>query len=178
MKTQVAMIGLAVIPLLGAADEPGSPLKLFTSTKGNFSVLLPGTPTEAKVPIADPKGEPAEQYQFTLDRGNGAYVVSYQDNPGLKSAGMEESERALSAARSAVQRGFGGRLLSERKIKLHDTYPGLEFEVEVPAGPGLCRARMYLVKGRLHQVIVVGAREFATAAEADRVLDSLKLLKR
>jgi hypothetical protein len=178
MKTRMALIGLAVIPLLPAADEPGSPLRLFTSTKGNFSVLLPGTPREEKVSIPDPKGEPGEQYQFTLDRGNGAYVVSYQDNPDLKSAGREESERKLSAARGAVQRGFGGRLLSERKIKLHDTYPGLEFAVEVPAGPGLCRARMYLVRGRLHQVIVVGAREFAAATEADRVLDSFRLFQR
>jgi hypothetical protein len=178
MRTRMALVGLAVIPLFAAADEPGSALKPFTSTKGNFSVLLPGTPREEKVSIPDPKGEPGEQYQFVLDRGNGAYVVSYQDNPDLKSAGREEAERKLSAARTAVQRGFGGRLLGERPIKLHDTYPGLEFEVEVPAGPGLYRSRMYLVRGRLHQVIVVGAREFTTATEADRVLDSFRLLKR
>ena len=84
---------------------------------------------------------------------------------------------ALTAARSGVQNGFGGKLLSEKTITLHDKYPGLEFAVEVPMGPGLCRSRMYLVNGRLHQLIAIGAKEFATTEEAEKILASLKLLK-
>jgi hypothetical protein len=178
MRVLWTLVGFAAATLLAAADEPNPALKTFRSEDGNFTVLLPGTPRAERVPIADPKGEPAEQTQFTLDRGNGAYVVSYQDNPNLKDAPKAELEQALTAARAAVQRGFGGQLLSERKLVFYGKYPGLEFEVEVPMGPGLCRARLYLVHGRLHQVIAVGAKEFATAKEVDRVLDSFALLKR
>src|SRR4051812_41959913 len=97
MKASGVLAGIAVLGLVAAAigQEPPAKLEPFRSAEGNFSVLLPGTPTGETVPIADSKGAPAEQVQFALNRGNGAYLVSYQDNPGLKDAGAEQAERAL-----------------------------------------------------------------------------------
>jgi hypothetical protein len=178
MKVWLTLIGLGVLSALGTGDdEQTSSLKLFTSKEGNFSVLLPGTPKMEKVPNSDPKLGLPDQYQFNLDRGNGAYTVSYQDNPNLKNASREALEQHLTAARAGIQQGFGGKLLSERRILLDDKYPGLEFVVDIPKASGLFRSRMYLVNGRLHQVIAVGVKEFASSSEADRILDSFKLLK-
>jgi hypothetical protein len=172
MASRFVAIGLAAVMGVLAVD-----LKEFTSERGGFSVLLPGTPTEEKVPIKDPKYKSAVQYQFTVGEDNGAYLVSYQDNPGLAKANQSALEQALISAQKRAQTSIDGQLVSEKKIKLQDEFPGREFTFELPAVSGAYRSRMYLVKGRLYQVIVVGTKEFAQTKDADKVLESFKLAK-
>src|SRR6202011_5912405 len=118
MKIHLLFLGLAFPFLLAAENKPKSGWKEFTSKDGGFSVLLPAPPKEDKVPIKSPDGKPTTQYQFAVDGGNGAYLVSYQDNPNLVKADGEAADKALIAAQKTAQASVGGKLLAEKKIKL------------------------------------------------------------
>jgi hypothetical protein len=170
------LASLAAVLILGGQDNP-KPLKEFKSREGSFSVLLPETPKKEVSPIDDPKGDQGPQYQFSVDRGNGAYLVSYQANHGLRNVDDEAADRALKRAQERVRTSSNAKLVSEKKIKLQDKYPGREYVLEIAANSGILRSRMYLVKGMLYQVIAVGAADFAKSEEADRVLNSFKLKK-
>jgi hypothetical protein len=177
MKFLQLFAAIAVPVLLVAADAPPSALKEFASKEGGFSVLLPGTPNETKIPIpAPPGGKRTTQYLFAVNRGNGAYLVSYQDNPELEKVSAEKAQEALKRAQTGVQNMFNGKLMNEKAITFQGN-PGREFSTEVPAGPGVCRSRIYLVKGRLYQLIAVGVKEFPTTPEAEQFFNSFKLTK-
>ena len=178
-KNCIGMIAVLALPLLvttgRSADDAGKAAKEFTSKVGGFSAAFPGTPKESKEPIAK---DGTIQTQYTLDGPTGAYLVSFQDNPNLAKAGKVEREKALQAAQDAVQRGTQGKLLRSKEITLDKVHPGREYEIQAShGGGGLFRSRAYLVKDRLYQVIVVGQKDFATSKEADRFLESFKLVK-
>jgi hypothetical protein len=175
MSRLLAVLVWTLSLVLVSAAEPGG-LKEFVSEAGRFSVQLPRDPEESKVPEENAPSE-TMQYQYTVGSANGAYVVSYQDNPNMKNADQALLEKGLADAQEKVRSGFGGKLLSTKKIKLAKVYPGLEFECEIPAGPGIYRSRTYLVNGRFYQVIAVGTKEFTSADEATAVLHSFKLTK-
>lgn len=172
----LAVLSCAVVcaPLL--ADAPAAQLKEFSSKAGRFSVLLPGTPQQSTVPEPGGNDGAVMQYQFTVDAGNGALVVSYQDNPNLKGASDERLQEALARVQDKVRAGFGGNPVSSKPIKLAGRFPGLDYQCDIPAAGGIYRSRSYLVDTRLYQVIAVGAKEFATSPQTEQVLGSFKLL--
>ena len=156
------------------ADGPKPPPKEFQSESGRFSILFPGLPKEEKVP--DDSGG-LLQIQFLVGSEDGDLLVSYQDNPKLANATWDELSKALLVAQEKVQKSMQGKLVRSKEIALEKQYPGREYEFEIPTAAGQYRSRSYLVKGRLYQVIVVGKREFVASKDADRFMDSFKLLK-
>jgi hypothetical protein len=176
MSARLLVLALA-LPLLLGADDKKEELKEFTPKEGGFSVLLPDTPKKTEVPIKTPDGKSITQVQYAVDLGKGAYLVSYQDNPHLEKATDEKRYEALTTGRKKVEEIFQGKLLKEEKIKLDDKHPGLFFEVDMPKLKGIYRCRMYLVGGRLYQVIALGEQEVATSKDANRFLESFRLTK-
>jgi hypothetical protein len=180
MKAILPRIAALLVALLASnslAQEDSPALKRYKTDEGNFSIMLPGAPKAQRVPIADPNDKDAKQVQYVYGGDDGAYLVSYQDNPKLVEADEGSAEEALKSAQDGLAKTFG-KLLSEKAIKLADRYPGREIEFEVKGEKGgIYRARLYLVDGRLYQVVVVGTKEFATSKSAAAMLDSFTLLK-
>jgi hypothetical protein len=173
-----ASLALALIASLAlTAQEAEAPkLKKYKSEDGNFSIELPGVPEAQRVPINPDNENAGKQVQYVYGVENGAYLVSYQDNPKLGEAEAKVQEEALKTAQDSLGKTFG-KLLSEKPIKLLDKYPGREFEYEIPGQKGRYRSRMYLVDGRLYQVIVVGTEEFASSKTAEAFFNSFGLLR-
>lgn len=118
----------------------------FSSTAGNFTVSLPGTPT--KKSETDDDGSVANN--FTVVHGETVYLVTYSDlvdqvnqvNPG--------------EIFDAVCEGYtadGDKLVNKREIKLNG-YPGRIVELNTTDGM-VGKASMYLVRNRLYQLIVI-----------------------
>lgn len=173
----LAALVVAVLATPVHAEDEAPALKRYKSTDGNFAVSLPGVPKAQRVPINDPTDKDATQVQYVHGTDDGAYLVSYQDNPKLVEADESIADEALKASQAALAKRFG-KLLSEKQIKLDDKYPGRQFEYELEGEKGgLYRSKIFLVDGRLYQVIVVGTREFATSKTADAVFESFGLLE-
>ncbi len=170
------LLALVAASLSGEAQETPPALKRYKSEEGNFGIMLPGVPKAQRVPVERDNDKAPKQVQYVFGTEEGAYLVSYQDNPNLEEANEKESEEALKTAQDSLGKTFG-KLLNEKPIKLLDKYPGRQFEYEIPGQKGLYRSRIYLVDGRLYQVVVVGTEAFTTSKTADSMLDSFQLLR-
>ena len=193
---RLAACSVLVVVMLGAvspagvsrAEEPRAPgavepqaadgLIEFTSKEGRFSVRLPAKPVYEKTTVGDAN---EEQHQFLVGREQGAYLVSYQDNPNLAGSGPEGLQRALETGRKILQESFGGELLESEEVTLGDAtledgHPGLSVRITIPDAQGEARCRLYLVGTRLYQVMALGVPEFTGSDETARIVDSFKLV--
>jgi hypothetical protein len=164
------LIPLAVPLILGAAQDTA--WKSFASPKGGFSVLLPGEPAEQSRKVKTHAGV-VEVTLYVVDVPKaGNYVVGYTEFPekGLQAG---TSEKRLDNARDGAVRSARGKLQSETKIVL-GSFPGRELIIEGD-GKDLVRTRIYAVKSRLYQTMVVGSKTTVDGREALRFLDSFKL---
>lgn len=128
--------------------------KEFSSAEGGFKVSMPGTPSSKTAEMKTAVGT-VQQSTFVFSTGVGAYIVSYVDLP-INSADPEVVKRALDAGRdNALAQNASNKLLSERETSL-DGYAGREWLVD--GGNFVLRARAYLVKGRLYQLVLVTSR--------------------
>jgi hypothetical protein len=70
----------------------------------------------------------------------------------------------------------GGQTKSSKKITLAGKYPGMEVDATVPKANGSARSRVYMVKGRLYQMLVLGENSFVDSADTGKFLDSLQII--
>ena len=154
--------------LFGCAG--GERLQEFRSAQGRFRILLPGEPAVAPDPHL-----PKEIRSVRLEVESGTYVVAWEDL-NLGAAALSAQERLDLACNAAVEK-LKGKALTRKKITLNDRYPGRELVVEGPDGKQVHRDRMYLVDGRLYQVVVSGPRWWVASGTADKVLDSFELIE-
>jgi hypothetical protein len=171
-------IGAGVVAALLLTAQAGARQDVwmtFTWEAGKCSALLPGTPKLEKKTTTLPDGGTLDIYIQLVDKGNRAYILSYLDAPALASAADDVIQKALDNGRDQAAANLGGKVVSDTKRKL-GTYPGREIHIEAP-GLGLYRARMYLVRGRLYQIVVLGPRDVALSKESTSYLDSFKLTK-
>lgn len=169
----VLVLLLSSASLPGAGQPATDELVEFTSRKGKFSILLPGKPVEEVVEVGKAQ---EKQHQFKIGAAQGAYVVSYQDNPNLAGATAEKLQAALETGRDALVPLFQGKLTESKSTSLDKKHPGLSFRVTIPQAQGEANCRFYMVGTRLYQIMVVGLPEFTTAPQATQVIESFKLL--
>jgi hypothetical protein len=146
--------------------------KEFTPKDGSFSVLLPGTPTEHKKTVMSPNGM-VEVLLFEVSGpGDSKFVIGYSEFPeGSIKPGTED--KRLDNARDGAITNAKGTLVRQKNLLL-DKYPGREavFKVE---GKGLVLLRLYAVKNRLFQLVVMGNEELLASQDAEKFLKSFKL---
>jgi hypothetical protein len=173
MITRLLLAVSCTVAAGGAGDE----WKTFTPKAGGFTVSFPGTPTEHKQSVKMPSGSSIEVmlYVYEPKKGEGQYVVSFSEYPdsALK-AGTDE--KRLENARDGAIQNVKGKLKGGTKHIKVDGYPGLDLTIETKENI-LVRTRIYAVKNRLYQTLVIGPPKMVTAKETEQFLNSFKLVK-
>jgi hypothetical protein len=142
--------------------------KEITSKEGKCSARFPGDPQ--KETTRDKDGTVTTKYTATVADGDIAYFMSFTDfGPGVLKAGPE-------AILENIVRRSAKTTKAKKDIKLNG-FPGVEMdrEVEVSGRPMLLKHRVFMVNGRMYQVLAMGPRAKKGLLEADFFVDSFKL---
>ncbi len=150
----------------------------FRSTAGGYSIVMPGKPIEQKQTV-DTSGGSVDLYSASIDNQSGSYIAMYADYPA-SAVGQSDPQKLLDSSRDGAVANSGGTLVSEQKLLLNNN-PGREIQVSVPAQNGqaavLIVDRYFLVGQRLYQTMAIIPNGQQVSAEAQKFLDSFKLLK-
>jgi hypothetical protein len=171
MKWSFVFLVLAITATsITAADPPA--WKEFVSKEGKFKVLMPGTPKESEAETESDFGK-GVLHMNSLAASGMMFAANYSDFPTeVKKVPLKQ---IYDSSRDGAVANMEGKLAKEKDIKLGD-HPGREVLIDVAGGKRLFRARVYLVGQRLYQVVVFGTKEAATSKDADKFLDSFKLM--
>jgi hypothetical protein len=148
----------------------------FSSAKGRFSVLMPGTPTEKTISI------PVEGLQIDMHmdslKTTIRYSVSYYDLPVKVDDADEIRKFLLNTKQGGISR-IHGRLLEDKEIRL-GKYQGYYVALVTP-DDSVLRSKSFLVGQRFYQVTINTPKESVPGKSrlfqevATRFLDSFKL---
>jgi hypothetical protein len=166
---------LATLALL-AGTASAAEWKEFESKTGKCAVMMPGTPTENKQTFPTDAGPvEATLYMLESDGGDVAYLMGFNDFPADLVA-QSDPNTMLDGARDGAVKNVGGKLLEEKKITING-YPGREIKVSAQGenGENIVYARVYLVKNRLYQALVVFPKKILRQADVTKFLTSFRL---
>jgi hypothetical protein len=147
-------------------DEPQDGWKTFDSAIGKFSVRVPGT---LKAEVSDLSGG-GKIHQFLLDKGDYAYIVSFNGIAG-GAPKPEEIPALLNKGRDAMVSSLHGKLLDEKSVSLNGSL-GKSVRVAIPDRSGTAFVRAYVVGDQYYQVMLIGANKSLDAANMDRYFRS------
>src|SRR6516162_1287714 len=102
MPAHIMIVAIALV--LGTQDNTAS-LRLFTPEKGDFSVLLPGTPKER---VVSSGGEKLTQWY--IGRPTGSFVLTQVLNNEMRNADEETADRSLKKGQRSVQSQLKAKL--------------------------------------------------------------------
>lgn len=158
----------------------------FVSPDSTFSVVMPGVPTVQSIPLTyESKGRVLTILvsSYTLNTPFCFYSVSEFMLPDENISEMsseavsgDSTRKVLDSMRDGVIRETGATLLREEHIRL-DGHPGRAVWVETKDGRLQSVMRLYLVKGKAYQLIVVASKDYELAQEAAEFFNSFKLLR-
>ena len=173
MRTFAVLAAVCLVLPLGA-DEPKKDDKpkdadwTKVSEPGTFEIEFPGRPTER-----DSKA--GKQYTLQKAGPTALYLATAAPLPGEVDLTDEKVIKTVfDNAVTSIQRGLGGKIVSDKPTKVADKYPARDIELETPA-LGQYRARLVLAPGGFIQVVTAGAKEFVDGADAKRFRESLKI---
>jgi hypothetical protein len=173
MKTKLMYIYLLLAALLLAACAPNT--KELSPQAGRFSVKAPVTLVE-QLQTIDTGGGKIEAHTYTGEKDGISYVVAYTDFR-QEIINQNDPLEMLNTARDTMLSSIKGNLLLETRLTLGDAV-GRELILGYTASDGaerVMRARIYLVKNRLYQVIAVADKGQEMADSITKFLDSFKL---
>src|ERR1044072_2837885 len=126
----------------GAAQSRGARNE-FSSRRGRFAILFPGTPAEEDSSF-ELLGQRLESLQYTFVEKSANYFVAYNDFPYDVEQEAETRNRVMNRMRdAAVSSHANGRVLSESEVSL-GRHPGRAVKVSIAGG--IIRVRMYAVR--------------------------------
>ena len=163
---------LVAILALAQAGGTASDWKPFTSAKGKFTVSLPAKPSEKKRVLAV-SGKTVDLVSMTARKGLATYTVSYAELAGA------DAPAALKVAQADLVTQSKGDLKDEKEITLGE-FPGKDVTIDIPkkvmAGGATETARVYVVAGRLYELVAVvpAAKADSLTEEVNSFLDSFK----
>ena len=167
MKTKLLAASLLLL-LAMAAHARANDWKKFTSEKGTFSVLLPGTPEESVQ--RNPKiGN--ENHSFFVRIDHKSLGVAYSDFAD-EEVTASKIDALLDNARDDGAETTNGTVREEKKIDL-DGHPGREVLIDTPRGYTY-RVRFYLVKNRLYDVVALAKKGKENDADVVKFFDSFQ----
>jgi len=171
----LSILVLALAGVAWAEDKPKE-WQLFSPEGGKFQVTVPGKPRELQQQITLPDGK-ATVYMFAVEPDpNSAYLSSYVD---LSSDPLpaDRLKQALDGCQDGNAKSLKGTVQSQKEITIGKAkHPGREIVIVVPEKKQVYRARVYMVGGRLYQVVALGSKEFAESKDTDKFLGSFKLI--
>jgi len=138
---------IAQKPPASAKDDKASGWLQFSSEEGQFTVLMPGTPSADIVTVGTPFGM-LKSHFFVLGTGTILYYISYVDLPESPQT-QEETKAALDKSRDRAL--AKSSLISENDITL-DGIPGRELLLDRDGM--IQRGRIFYAKQRLYHVII------------------------
>ncbi len=157
------------------ASAPKDEWVLFSPSDGKFKLRLPQQPKLERHNTQTQAG-PVELSLFTAMGGSGvAYQIGYSDFPEARLA-QQPPDQVLRGAQEGAVRNVGGKLLSERQLRVHG-HPAREYSVEV-VKQGMTLSywgRIVLVAARLYQLQMIGLVGQVKDAERERFFDSFEL---
>lgn len=156
----------------GAAPEPQE----FKSEAGRFAVTAPVALKETTQPKETRAGK-VEHHRFRGMQGETVYSVNYVDyHP--KAAQQSDPEKVLDYNRDAMVGSVNGKLVFETKLTLEGN-PGRELLIDIKGrsgAEGTAKIRLFMVKNRFYQVMVVARKGAISAQAMDDFLKSFRLL--
>jgi hypothetical protein len=168
------VLALCAVVLLAvpAAGDDKPEWKRFSPKDGKCSVEMPGKPVAQPVQELKVGDGTSKLHLFILETNGGktGYGLGFADFPA---ATDEVAAKALETAQAGTATALKGKVASERTMKL-GKYPGREFTLDLPDG-NQYRGRLFMVEGRLYQVIALGPKEFITGTDARAFLYSFEL---
>ncbi len=167
-KTCVAAMLLSV-SLVGCQQATWSE---YSSPEGEFSVLMPGTPTKQIRSVQTASG-PLDAHMFLVEHGGVAYMVAFSDYPTMVIQDRP-SQLILDGARDGAVANANGKLLGESMVSLNG-HQGRELDIEPMGGKVTIRARIFLVDHRLYQVMVLTPKGKDFSGDVRKFLDSFSL---
>lgn len=138
----------------------------YSDSPGRFSVLMPVAPVKSEH-LVDKDGGKITNNIFMAKTAAAAFALSYADYTDVS-----EPEKVLERVRDGAINGIKGKLVSSTEVS-HRGFPGLEFQASLEGA--LYTSRIYLVKARLYQMVVVAAPGTVTSTEINRYLTSFDL---
>jgi hypothetical protein len=161
-KHDAKALKVPVVDLTGPGDWA-----LFTSKEGRFSANFPGNPDKTQ---KDNQDNVTTTFTVNQEKGAIAYMVVYTDY--AKDISKADPKTVL----QAVVDQFAKDTKAKKDIKLNG-YPGIELSLMMDqAGTKLAMTlRVYIVEGRLYQVLVVSELGLKDKAQAEKFLDSFRL---
>ncbi|NJR48229.1 MAG: hypothetical protein HC780_00450 [Leptolyngbyaceae cyanobacterium CSU_1_3] len=178
MKKFLIVTYLVALGFLPTACNPVAKSEEFKSQTGQFSVTAPIALKEETRSLDTTAGK-INLHMFTATEKNKAYFVAYADYPEqiLK---LSNPEKMLDGARDGAIGNVNGKLVSEAKVSINGA-PGRELVIEAKGKNGengTVKARVFLVKNRLYQAMVVAPQAEVNSAEMDKFLQSFKLTQK
>jgi len=157
MKTPVA--GVVLLVALSAAGCGGNELdwKEVTSQDGGFKVLMPPGADKFSAEEEPPVGKITLTTYTVKQKGDG-YFMAWADLPPKPPFDPEEFLKGIQ------KRYDNAEKKNSKAITLQDN-PGLEFELETAKGRKVV-GRLYVVKNRLYELIVIGDGAKSPASDA------------
>jgi hypothetical protein len=170
-QRHVAILAFAVAlaPAIASAQD----WKEFNSQECRCSAQFPGTP-QPKTQGMQTKVGTLEARMFMLEVPGAFYAMAYVDYP-KDALAKKAPDELLDGARDGAVGNVKGKLTTETKVSMSG-YPGRELRIDAPGDLALV-ARIYLVKERLYQILVVMPKSKESDAEAKKFLDSFKFGK-
>lgn len=131
---------------------------VFTAPDGRFTVLMPGQPERETQIQKTYMGEiNLEMFVAEPPKQQVAYLVVYNDFPYNYGA-VTDPEIILNNARDMALKTTKSKLIRQSSIRTYSGIPGKEIEY-INAGGRITRNRMYVLDGRLYQVMVMTNRQ-------------------
>lgn len=162
---------IAAVVAAAAAQTAQVEWKQYAYASDGFAVSAPVQPSFSRQDKPTATGN-VEMHNYTIELGhNSGVMISSAQLQGQQTA---SPKAILQKAKDGALAAVNAKLTSEHEIALQG-FPGVEFDAANDQFH--TRVRMYLVNARLITMMALAPKESGFPAGADRILDSLKLLK-
>jgi hypothetical protein len=177
----LAAAGLAQTPPPPAPGgiPGGIPIEAWQEFKheaGNFTVMMPGKPTESSQTVESEIGK-VPIYSFTAQGGTLTYLAMYAEYP-ISLDTPEAAKTTLDNSRDLMLSRRNGKLISEKDISF-GKYLGRELSAKIDGGA--LRSRTYIVNQRMYLLMVMalgdGQSKQLESKKVDDFLGSFKFLR-
>ena len=171
MNATISLLLLSISLLFPGSQE--SAWKTISPKDSGYSVAFPRSPKESTQPVHTDAGT-FQLHQTLYTTSQCAFLAAYTD---FASSIVEPAsvKKILDGARDGAIKSVNGKLIRERKLMIAG-YPGREFEVAVQMNM-IYRERLFLVKDRFYQVVVVAPKNYEDQDEISKFLESFRLTK-